>query len=526
MTSFTGTRHLIRLIVRRDRVRLPIWIVAITALVGATASAIVGLYETPEEIAGYASTADSPATRLLSGRSEGLDNTGAITAYEISVSGLIALSLMVIFLVIRHTRTEEETGRAEVVRATVSGRHAATLAAVIVAAAASVVVGALDAAVLIVGGLDTGGSLLHGTVLASVGLVFTGVAAAAAQVTSASRGALGISGAVLALTFVIRGVGDVGGNFLSWASPLGWALLAQPYGEARAWLLIPLMLLALALVGLTAWLTAHRDAGAGLMHPRPGAARADRSLGTATGLAWRLQRGSVLGWTFGLVMGALLFGSVGPELNDMLESNPDLKEFFDLSGGDPVSAFLVTAFGLLAVVASGFAVSSALRLRAEETAGRAESLLATSLSRTRWAAGSLLITVVAVSVAMLLVVLGAAASYAATADDWGSFGPMTMAAVALTPGVVLLGGVAVLLMGWLPRFSAGAYALVVFAFLQSYLGALLDFPGWLQGLSPFYHLPEMPVEDFAATPTLVVLALGLALGAVGLVGLRKRDMTG
>ena len=181
MSSFTGTRHLIRLILRRDRVRLPIWIVAITALVGATASAIVGLYETPKEIAGYASTADSPATRLLSGRPEGLDNTGAITAYEISVSGLIALSLMVIFLVIRHTRTEEETGRAEVVRATVTVRRAATMAAVTVAAASSVLVGALDVAVLIASGLDTGGSLLHGAVLASVGLVFTGVAAAAAQ---------------------------------------------------------------------------------------------------------------------------------------------------------------------------------------------------------------------------------------------------------------------------------------------------------------------------------------------------------
>ena len=31
-TAFIGTRHLIRLILRRDRIRLPIWIVSLTAV--------------------------------------------------------------------------------------------------------------------------------------------------------------------------------------------------------------------------------------------------------------------------------------------------------------------------------------------------------------------------------------------------------------------------------------------------------------------------------------------------------------
>lgn len=526
MTSFTGTRHLVRLILRRDRVRLPIWVVAITSLVAATAGAIVGLYETPQEIAGYATTADSAATRLLSGRPDGLDNTGAITAYEISATGLIAISLMVIFLVVRHTRAEEESGRAEVVRATVTGRHAATLAATVVATLASLLVGLLDTVVLVVSGLDPQGSMLHGAVLAAVGVVFTGVAAVAAQLTSSARGALGIAGAALAVMFAVRAVGDVGDNALSWCSPLGWALLAQPFGTARWWLLAPLLVFAVATAGLAAWLTAHRDAGAGLLQPRAGAPRASASLGTAGGLAWRLQRGSVYGWLTGLVLGALLLGSVGPELETMVEANPDLKEFFDLSGGDPVSAFLVTAFGLMAVAASGFAVSSVLRLRSEETAGRAESLLSTGLSRTRWASGSLTVTVLATVLAMLLVGVGAAAGYALTADDTGDVVRMTVSALVLVPGVLLLAGVAAMLVGWAPRYGSAAYALVLFAFLQSYLGSLLDLPGWVQGLSPFYHLPAMPVDDFSAAPTLVVLALAVALGALGLVGLRRRDMTG
>lgn len=526
MTAFVGTRHLVRLILRRDRVRLPVWMLAITSLVAVTVAAIAGLYTTPTAIAGYASTAESPATRLLSGRPDGLDNTGAITAYEISVSGLIAVALMVIFFVVRHTRAEEETGRAELVRAAVIGRHAATLATVTVAAFASVVVGVLDAAVLVVGGLDVPGSLLHGAVLAAVGLVFTGVAATAAQVTSSARGASGIAGAVLASMFVVRGIGDVGENVLSWLSPLGWALLAQPYGAARWWLLLPMMVLAVLLLGLAAWLTAHRDAGSGIVTPRPGPDRAHRSLGTATGLAWRLQRGSVYGWTLGLVLGAVLLGSIGPDLNDMLDANPALKDFFAITGGDPVSYFLVTSFELLAVAASGYAVSLVLRLRSEETAGRAEALLATALPRLKWAGGSLLVTLLAVSAAMLLVGLATAGSYAVAAGDSGSLVQMTLAATVLAPGVILIGAVAMLLVGWAPRFGPLAYLVVVFAFVQTYLGALLDLPGWVQGFSPFQHLPDMPVEDFAAAPTLAVLALGVATAGIGLVGLRRRDLTG
>ena len=148
MNSFAGTWQLTRLILRRDRVRLPVWIVSLGALIGATALAVPGLYRTDAAIAGYARIADSAATRLLSGRPDGLDNVGAITSYEVSVTGLIAIALMMIFLVVRHTRAEEETGRSELLRAAVLGRHAGTAAAMIVASAACLLLGALDAVLM------------------------------------------------------------------------------------------------------------------------------------------------------------------------------------------------------------------------------------------------------------------------------------------------------------------------------------------------------------------------------------------
>ncbi|MDP3892821.1 ABC transporter permease, partial [Nocardioides sp.] len=374
---FTGTHHLVRLILRRDRIRLPLWVAGLTALTGASSAAVQDLYQTPEQIAGYGVTVDSSAAgRFMNGRPYDVDNLGGITSYEISSTAAVLVALMVVFLVVRHTRAEEETGRAELLRATVIGRHAATLAAVIVAAAASVLIGALDAALLVATGLEGAGSLLHGASLAAVGIAFTAIAAAAAQVTSSARAALGIAGGVVGGAFVVRGVGDVGETFVTWLSPFGWAQAIRPFGDPQWWPVAALLLLAAAVFVFTTYLTAHRDAGAGLLQPRPGRPRAQGSLSTSFGLALRLQRGMIIGWAVGLTITAVLFGSFGREVVAMVESNPELGEIMIAEGSSILDGFFAYILAFLAVVASAFSVASVLRLRSEEGAGRAESLLA------------------------------------------------------------------------------------------------------------------------------------------------------
>ena len=63
-----------------------------------------------------------------------------------------------------------------------------------------------------------------------------------------------------------------------------------------------------------------------------------------------------------------------------------------MSGAGILDGFFSYSLLLLAGVATAFTVSSVLRLRAEEDAGRAESVLSTGLSRTRWVLGSLALT--------------------------------------------------------------------------------------------------------------------------------------
>ena len=432
---------------------------------------------------------------------------------------------MVMFLVVRHTRAEEESGRAELLRATVTGRHAATAAAVLVALVASAVVGLLDTLVFLANGFDAQASLIHGASLAGIGLVFTSVAAAAAQVTSSARAALGITGSVVALAFVVRGVGAIGDSWLKVVSPFGWAQEARPFGDAKwGWFVLLVALAALGLL-LTAYLTAHRDAGAGLLQPKPGSPRAASFLSTPFGLALRLQRGLIISWAVGLTLLAVLFGSLGKEVIAMVEDNPEIGDVITVGGAGILDGFFSYSLLLLAGIATAFTVASVLRIRAEEDAGRAESVLSTGLSRTSWVLGSLAVTVVATVLNLVLIGAGMGASHGLIGGDWSPFWTIVGGSVGMLPGVLLIAGgrrSAPRLAAAMERAGLGAVRLRAAAGLPRRPAPL-----------PRRTLRESPRSGTSRgsrrrrslqLPGLVVLVLALALSVVGVLGVRRRDI--
>lgn len=178
MMSAAGVTTLVRLTLRRDRLRLPLWVLGIASLSAASAAAIIGTYETPEQIATYASAGESAASRITSGRQAALDTLGGIVANEITLIATLGVTLMTVFTVIRHTRAEEESGAAELLRSGMVGRHAAEIAALLVAVGASLLVGGLLVAFLVASGLDGTGSVAYGTSVALLGILFAGIAAA------------------------------------------------------------------------------------------------------------------------------------------------------------------------------------------------------------------------------------------------------------------------------------------------------------------------------------------------------------
>ncbi|HET8642209.1 MAG TPA: ABC transporter permease [Pseudonocardiaceae bacterium] len=528
-TTLTGTGGLVRLVLRRDRVLLPIWVLAFGLLPVSFAGATAQVYPTPEQLRQYHdSIVANPALRGTIGEVFG-SNLGALTAWR---SGTLMMFMAIVSLltVIRHTRAEEDAGRRDLVGSAVVGRHAHLAAALAVTFAADLAVGLLIAATM--AGYGTAGALAYGLVFAVTGWFFAAVGALAAQLTEGAGAARGIAMSVVGVAFVLRAAGDSSGSggdigWLSWLSPLGVAQRIRPYAGERWGLALALVLVSATLIAAAAALASRRDVGAGVLPARLGPATASPRLGSPLGLAWRLHRGSLLAWTFGLAAIGVVIGGASRDIEGFAQS-PQVQQYLARLGGADVlrDAYLAASLGLLAIAAAGFAVQAALRMRAEETALRAEPVLATAVSRPAWLTSHLVFALLgpAAALAALGLTMGLASTEAG--DDPAARVAATMSgAIAHLPAVWVLAGVAVAVFGLLPGASNalawGAFA--VCAFL-TFVGQILDLDQRLLDLAPFTHVPRLPGSEFTATPLLWLAGAAAVLIAAGLAGFRRRDL--
>jgi ABC-2 type transport system permease protein len=252
---------------------------------------------------------------------------------------------------------------------------------------------------------------------------------------------------------------------------------------------------------------------------RPGPASG--RLGTAGALAWRLQRGSVFGWSAGFLVAGIAFGGMTQGATDLVGDNHKTRDIIERMGGQSgvTDAFLATMVGMLGMVAALYIVSSVLRLGAEETSQRAEPVLAAAVGRLRWAAGHLAIAFGGAALIMVLGGLGLGIGYGK------NFGPVLGACLTQLAAVWVIGGLAVLLFGVFPRAAVAAWAVAGIALLIGWIGPAFDLPQPVMNLSPFGHLPKLPGGEMAWPPVLTLLAIAAVFVTAGLTGLRRRDLS-
>jgi ABC-2 type transport system permease protein len=529
-SSLAGTGALIRSRLRRDRVRIPAWILAIGLSVMGSVASFAQTYPTAADRQARARVLDNAVAQLFVGPGYGRDHYtfGAMTANELLPLTSVAVALMSIFLVVRHTRAEEENGREDLIRSTAVGRHATAVATLTVVGGANLVLAAL----LTVGlpasldDLSTSGSLAFAAALAGVGFVFAGVALVVAQLTVSTRAALGISSIAMAGAYLVRAIGDMGGGVLSWFSPFGWATESRAYVDERWWTSI---LSAVAATGLAAGaiaINARRDVGAGVLAERPGPAAASRWLGSPVGLAVRLQRATLIWWAVSLFLLGAVYGGIADQAANLYDDISTLDDYLARIGAaDPADQYLALTLFIAALIAAGYAIQSSLRLRGEESAGRAEPVLVTPTSRQRWV-GSHLVMALGGSVGLMLAFgLGAGITRAARTGDVGELPRLVASAVEYSPALWVFAGVATALFGVVPRLVGVAWAVLgVFAFI-GFLGPVLQLPDWAFQLSPVEHVPRLPVADFDIVPLVALTAVAAVLVAAGVAAFRRRDLS-
>lgn len=525
--ALSGTWVLVRLALRRDRFLLSAWILGFAALAGLSANATAGLYPDEAQRVQAAELVNATSALVaLYGPIYDPTSLGALALFKLTAFGAAIVSLLMVFVVVRHTRAEEESGRLELLGSASLGRMAALAAALIVAMGSSLVLGLASAIALIAAGLTVAGSFAFGMGWAFTGIAFAALAGVCAQVTTGARAARGLALMAIAISYGLRAVGDVaagGPNWLSWLSPIGWMQQVRAYAGDRWWVLMLPVAMAAVCVPLAVVLRNRRDLDAGLLQDRPGPAMG--TMDSVFGLAWRLQRNVLLAWTLGFAAFGFLLGSISDSVTGFLDS-PQAAEYLQKLGGTQAlsDAFLAAEVSIAGVIVAGYGIEAASRMRAEEVSGHAEMLLSTPVSRRSWAVSHLVIAFVGVAGLMVVIGLAIGAGAIIATGDSGQIASMVTAALVRVPAAWVLTALVMLAFGWLPRAVAGIWGLFALAVVIGELGPLWNAPQWVMDLSPFVHSPGLPSPDVSLVglvPLTVVAAMALV---VGLVGWRRRDL--
>lgn len=517
--------RLLRLDLRLTRLRLVLWPLGGLMFAVSGVSAYQQLYPDQAQREALARTANVPALRTLYGVPYDVSTDGAFTYWRYGVIIAILVGLFGLLTVVKLTRAEEESGRRELVWAAPLARTTPLACGVIVAAIGCLVTGVL----VTLGMLSAGGTgaLVFGAAVFGAGLVFAGVGAVAAQLAGTARAAAGLAGAVLAIAYGLRAVADGSPDraWMSWLTPLGWFQRIRAYDQNNVFPLVLLYVAAAVLIAGALLAERNRDMLAGLFGVRPGPPRS-RWMRTPETLAVRLQWGTAAAWILALAVVGAAFGGLSGDFGSVMrEAGPQMNEIFARLGGthNLALAFLGTIFGLVNAAVAATAVFCVLTARREETALRAEPLLAREVGRVRWLGSHLLVAAVAA-------VLGAAIGGAAMAGSAGASGMSDVPRIFISgfnalPVTALFAGLAVFAVAVVPRYAnALSIGLLVLSVVVHLFGGVLNLPDTVLKLSPFHHVALMPAARFDLGSSAVLAGVGIVLAVAGLVTFARRDV--
>jgi ABC-2 type transport system permease protein len=519
-SPFAGVGALLALAARRDRVRLSVWTAALTFMMFYAPNAMKFAYPGEPQRIARVNLLRTPAGIMLGGPFFGGNETdlGVMVANELMMTTIIAAVIMSVLTVVRHTRTEEESGAAELVMSSVVGRYARTMSALVLVGAVNAVLAVTMTLALAAAGFDLIDCAGMCFGITGVAMVFGAVAAVTVQLWRQARPATGAALGLFAAAALMRGVGDVinhSGSPLSWLSPIAWAQQMRAFVDLRWWPFVLLVALTVALMAISMVLESRREYDDGILPSRGERPNAAPIRGVF-GLNLVLQRGQVIGWGVGLFLSGLAFGSMTRSLRDAAKSNELLARVLATQG---YNGIYTTLMQFLAAATTGFVVAVIVRLHHDEESGIAEEVLGGSVSRWRWLLSNVGATLIGATVLMLVAGLGNGLGAALTMGEPDLVPRLTAAGVAQVPAMAVIAGIAALAVA-LRRPVIGWLA-VTFVVLSLYLGALLRLPRWLINLSPVGRTTVPSTVPVTAMWVMVGVAIAIT-AAAGLI-YRRRD---
>lgn len=533
--GLAGFRPLLRATLRHERIKIPAWVLGVTAMTAYMALAIPLAFPDAADLAVLTQFMAGPAGIVMSGPGFGFDDPSPAVVFA-GVYGMylmIGAALMSILLAVRLTRGQEESGQLEMVLSGVVSRPTPVAVAAVELVLANLLLWVFTWGIT-AAFHPPRSSALFSAGLAAVGLVFGAVALLIAQLTQTARGATGISFALLAIAVVVRGVGDVlepGGSALSWLSPIAWSQQTRVYADDRWWPLGLSVLTAAVCLAFAILLQRGRDLGSGLLPVRSGRTSADGLLRGQWTLTMRLGRAFFLWWTVAVILFALAYGALAGQVVAGLSGMEDNIVVQILGGpGHMLNGYLGICLFTFVIMTACYAISSIHRLAADESNGIAELTLSRPVSRQTLIAAHTVTSFLGSAVMIILGggVLGWTSQIALSTVDYpgddGLLATMVQASLNYLPALAVICSVAALGYAIRPVLINLSWALIGYSLLIGMVGSVLKLPKWAENISPFAVTGMPPLTDVEWSD-LVLLSIGtLGLFAVALVVFGRRDL--
>ena len=563
---FDNTLKLTKFMLKREKVTSTAWILTMVVL-NFLILILMGLSLIPEaaDRAEFMAILENPAMLAMVGPlySTNVATIGALYTLMMFVFLGIAVAIMNIFLIVRHTRADEEAGRYEVLRSLPCGRLANVNAAMLTAVVVNAVMAVLFALTMWLGMAMVGdpmgfnAALLWGVAMGVVGLAFAAVAALFSQLSSNARGALSYSFFALGLFYFIRAGADMDPDamgFLAFFSPLGLASRTWVYVANYWWPVLIIAAMAGAFTALAYWLCSFRDIDQGLIPARLGKAHGGPLLKSAFGLNFRLLRLSVIVWIVVLFVVGLSYSSVLQDIDNFVAGNDMYRQMIlgptglldqieiddmpteqivaqmnavlNMAGFNIVQMFANMIGFVMAMIASVPVIMFILKAKSEEKSIRAELLFATPTSKTKYLLGFVVIAFIAAILVQLAQAFGLFVLSSSMLDNPSDL-PLSFllpSVLVYVPAMWIMGGIATLFVGLFPKRIGWIWAYYAFAFFAMMYGRMIPGIEWLANVTPFGWVPQLPVDDINWIAMIVMSAIGIGLAALGILFYNKRDI--
>lgn len=527
-SNFNNTFTLLKLAIRRERIRSSLWIAGIGVMILLFTFMFKNLLPTAEDLVTMTiAQSSSPGTRLFLAPASGV-SLGGFTMLRVSTTIITIFGLFNFLTVIRHTRQSEDLGQLELIGSTSVGRYSTLTSILLLMIILNILLIIISFASFRGSGLPWEGSLIAALSFGLFGMLFAVTGAITAQLATTSRGASGLAGIIMGVSFLTSGIANALGEFhldsmtveslgMTWFSPYGWYQQMHAFHDNRWGLLLLYPVAIVILLPVSFFLLQRRDHGAGMLPARKGRVEASPLLRSPFGLAWRLHRKLMFVWSLVAVIMGGLFGAISEEFSEALAA---LEQAGALFSEEQMLLNIISVLGSIMVV---YVIQGLLIMSGEEKEGGIESVLSTGVSRRTWAVSHILMVVG--GVLLILLPMGIVAGIAASGQEIFTIGMLVETTLLLVPAFLVVLGICLFAFSLSHRlFPAVPWGFLIISLgFGPFFGTALDLPDALKNLSPFTHVPYS-FDGIDGTGYWVYTVIGIFALGIGVVRLRHRPL--